>query len=235
MRLLRVFVIVCSLVISMGAVHAQTLTANAPQQVNVGQQFRLTYTVNSQDVSGFRVGQIPDELEVLMGPSTSTQSSFSMVNGHTSQTSSVTYTYILSATKNGTYTIPAATIKVGDKAVASNTLKIQVSGTAQNGNGGNSGGQSGGRSETRQAGSAISGSDLFIKVSASKRKVVEQEPILLTYKVYTLVSLTELEGKMPDLKGFHTQEIPLPHEKSFTVEQFNGRNYKTVTWSQYVM
>lgn len=234
MRLLRVFVIVCSLVISMGAVQAQTLTANAPQQVNVGQQFRLTYTVNSQDVSGFRVGQIPDELEVLMGPSTSTQSSFSIVNGHTSQTSSVTYTYILSATKNGTYTIPAATIKVGDKAVTSNTLKIQVSGTAQSSNGGNSGGQSG-RSETRQAGSTISGSDLFIKVSASKRKVVEQEPILLTYKVYTLVSLTELEGKMPDLKGFHTQEIPLPHEKSFTVEQFNGRNYKTVTWSQYVM
>ena len=40
---------------------------------------------------------------------------------------------------------------------------------------------------------------------------------------------------MPDLKGFHTQEIPLPQEKSFKIEQFNGRNYKTVTWSQYVM
>ena len=29
---------------------AQTLTANAPQQVAVNQQFRLTYTVNTQDV-----------------------------------------------------------------------------------------------------------------------------------------------------------------------------------------
>ena len=213
---------------------AQTLTGNAPQQVAVGQQFRLTYTVNSQDVSGFHVGQIPDAFEVLMGPSTSTQSSFSIINGHTSQTSSVTYTFILNATKNGTFTIPAASINVDGKAVTSNTLTIQVSGTAQNNGGGNRGGQSP-QTETRQAGSPISGSDLFIKVSASKRKVVEQEPILLTYKVYTLVSLTELEGKMPDLKGFHTQEIPLPREKSFVVEQFNGRNYKTVTWSQYVM
>ena len=49
------------------------------------------------------------------------------------------------------------------------------------------------------------------------------------------MSLTQLEGKMPDLKGFHTQEIPLPQEKSFKIEQYNGRNYKTVTWSQYVM
>lgn len=209
---------------------SQTLTANAPQQVAVNQQFRLTYTVNTQDVKGFRIGQIPsDAFEVLMGPSTSTQSSFSMVNGHTSQSSTVTYTYILCALKNGTFTIPAASITAEGKQISSNTLKIQVSGTAQ------ANGRSSQQPEIRSAGSQISGSDLFIKVSASKKRVVEQEPVLLTYKVYTLVGLTQLEGKMPDLKGFHTQEIPLPQEKSFKIEQFNGRNYKTVTWSQYVM
>ena len=213
---------------------AQSLTANAPQQVAVGQQFRLTYTVNSHDVSGFHVGKIPDAFEILMGPSTSTQSSFSMVNGKTSQSQTITYTYILSALKNGTFTIPAAVIMVAGNQVTSNALKIEVSGKAQQGGGG-SGHSSSQQPETRPAGSAISGSDLFIRVSASKKRVVEQEPVLLTYKVYTLVSLTQLEGKMPDLKGFHTQEIPLPQEKSFKVEQFNGRNYKTVTWSQYVM
>ena len=216
---------------------AQTLTARAPQQVAVGQQFRLQYTVNSQDVSGFRVGQIPtDGFEVLMGPSTSSQSSFSIVNGKTTQSSSITYTYILSALKNGSFTIPPATITVDGQQVKSNAVKIEVSGTAQQPQGGGS--QRSGRSqqpELRQQGTPISGSDLFIKVSASKKRVVEQEPVLLTYKVYTLVSLTQLEGKMPDLKGFHTQEIPLPQEKSFKVEQYNGRNYKTVTWSQYVM
>jgi tetratricopeptide (TPR) repeat protein len=154
-----------------------------------------------------------------------------MVNGRTSQSSTVTYTYILCALKNGTFTIPAATIKADGKQISSNTLKIQVSGTAQSSNGRNNQQQP----EVRAAGTQISGSDLFIKVSASKKRVVEQEPVLLTYKVYTLVGLTQLDGKMPDLKGFHTQEIPLPQEKSFKVEQFNGRNYKTVTWSQYVM
>ena len=217
---------------------AQTLKANAPQQVQAGQQFRLTYTANSHNVSGFRIGQIPtDGFEVLMGPSTSTQSSFSMVNGKTTQSSTVTYTYILSALKNGTYTIPAATIQIDGTQVNSNTVTIQVVGTAQPQGGGaaSSSGGRGSQTETRPAGSAISGSDLFIKVSASKRRVVEQEPILLTYKVYTLVSLTQLDGKMPDLKGFHTQEVPLPQEKSFKLEQLNGRTYKTVMWQQYVM
>lgn len=216
---------------------AQTFTARAPQQVAVGQQFRLTYTVSTQDVSGFRVGNIPDELEVLTGPHTSMQSSFQMINGKTTQSATVTYTYILSATKNGTYTIPAATIKAEGNQLSSNTLTITVSGQAQHG--GNSGGNGNSNrrqeDEMRDAGSSISNADLFIRVSANKKRVVEQEPILLTYKVYTLVDLTQLEGKMPDLQGFHTQEVPLPQQKSFSIEQYNGRNYKTVTWSQYVM
>lgn len=66
----------------------------------------------------------------------------------------------------------------------------------------------------RAAGSAITSKDLFIKVTANKQRVHEQEPILLTYKVYTLVDLSQLEGKMPDLTGFHSQEIPLPQQKS---------------------
>ena len=217
---------------------SQTLTASAPSQVAVGEQFRLTYTINTQNVSEFRAGNIPEELEVLIGPNRSMQSSYQMINGHTSSSSSITYTYIVVATKNGSYTIPAAHAVVDGKSIASNTVKITVSGNAQS-QASSGGGQQRQRgdegAELRDAGSRISGSDLFIKVSANKKRVYEQEPILLTYKVYTLVSLTQLEGKMPDLKGFHTQEVDLPQQKSFKIETVNGRPYRTVTWSQYVM
>ena len=77
--------------------------------------------------------------------------------------------------------------------------------------------------------------DLFIKVTANKKHVHEQEPILLTYKVYTLLDLTQLDGKMPDTKGFHTQEVKLPQQKSFHKEKVGNRTYNCVTWSQYVM
>jgi len=214
---------------------AQTLTGRAPAQVAVGEQFRLSYTVNTDDAKGFRAGDIPDAFDVLMGPSTSQQSSFQMVNGHTSSSSSITYTYILSANKNGTFTIPAAHVTVGGKTITSNELHIKVSGQAQQGGQQGGGHQQSSTGEIRNAGSTISGSDLFIKVTASKQHVREQEPILLTYKVYTLVGLTQLNGKMADLKSFYSREVPLPQEKQFHIENFNGRAYKTVTWQQYVV
>ena len=228
----RLFTIVCTILAVVTAI-AQTLTGSAPSHVAVGEQFRLTYTVNTQNVSDFRAGDIPDELEVLIGPNRSMQSSYQMINGHTSSTSSITYTYIVSATKNGSFTISPAHVVVGGKTIASNPITIKVSGTASSSRQHQQRDDEG--AEMRDAGSRISGSDLFIKVSANKNRVHEQEPILLTYKVYTLVSLTQLRGDMPDLKSFYTQEVDLPQQKSFSLETFNGRPYRTCTWSQYVM
>ena len=233
MVLTALFIIHCSWMMSPAG--AQTMTGRAPSQVAVGEQFRLTYIVNTSDVKGFRAGQIPEGLEVLMGPSSSTQSSWQMANGHVTSSSSITYTYIVVAQKQGTFTIPPATAQVDGKTIRSNELQVKAEGQAQQQSGRQRSQQTGSGTELRQVGSAISGSDLFIKVSASKHHVREQEPILLTYKVYTLVSLVQLNGKMADLKSFYTREVPLPQEKSFSVEQFNGRPYRTVTWQQYVM
>ena len=218
-------------------VDAQHISVSAPSHVAAGENFRVAYTINTSDVEEFRMGGVQEGLEVIAGPYTSSQSSYQMINGHTSSSSSVTITYTLYAAKNGSFTIGASHAVVGGKRLSSRPVKIQVSGHAQRTNGApNMHGQNSyDQPHMRSAGSAISGSDLFIKVSASKKRVHEQEPILLTYKVYTQVDLTQLEGKMPDLKGFHTQEVPLPQQKTFHTETVNGRPYKCVTWSQYVM
>ena len=214
---------------------AQSISVSAPARISAGENFRLSYIVNTDNVDEFRVGNIPSGLEVIAGPYTSQQSSYQMVNGHTSSSSSITFTYTLYANKNGSYVIPEAHAVINGRKIKSKTVKIVVAGQAQNGGGAPSMHNDYEQSRTRSAGSAITGNDLFIKVSASKRRVHEQEPILLTYKVYTLVELTQLEGKMPDLTGFHTQEVKLPQQKSFHVENVNGRPYRCVTWSQYVM
>ena len=230
--MVRVLLILLAANCSLLTLQAQTLTASAPSRVAVGEQFRLTYTVNTQNVSDFRAGDIPSELEVLIGPNQSMQSSYQIINGHASQSSSVTYTYIVAATKGGSYTIPAARAVVDGKQIRSNALSIKVIGSTGNNSRPYTGDEG---EEVRDMGSRISGSDLFIKVSANKKRVFEQEPILLTYKVYTLVQLSQLRGDMPDLKSFYTQEVDLPQQKSFSIESVNGRPYRTCTWSQYVM
>ena len=216
---------------------AQRLTVSAPSRVAAGENFRIAYTINTQDVADFKAGNIPSAIEVIAGPYTSSQSSYQMMNGHTSSSSSITYTYTLYATKNGTYTISPAKAVVHGKTITSPALKISVVGTAKPTASGapKLHDYDNDDDAVRAAGSKISGNDLFIRVSASKKRVREQEPVLLSYKVYSLVELTQLNGKMPDLNGFHTQEVKLPTQKSFHLERLNGKNYKCVTWSQYVM
>ena len=217
---------------------AQQITVSAPSHVATGENFRVSYTINTREVEEFRMGGVPEPLEVIAGPYTSSQSSYQMINGHTSSSSSVTITYTLYAAKSGNYTIAPSHALVGGKKLTSKAVKVNVSGQARSSSNGAPnmhGNDDYDQPRMRQAGSAISGNDLFIKVSANKKRVHEQEPILLTYKVYTQVDLTQLEGKMPDLKGFHTQEVTLPQQKTFHTETANGKTYKCVTWSQYVM
>lgn len=215
------------------------IQVQAPKQVAVGENFKIEYTITNAEVKNFRGGSVPsDGFEFIAGPYTSQSSYVNMVNGHVTQTSSITYTYTYYAQKNGTYTISPAHAKINGKDVASQSIKITVSGTAQQNRGANQRNQPSQRQQAARVnprGSAISGNDLFITVTANKKRVHEQEPVLLTYKVFTQVELSQLEGKMPDLNGFHTQEIPLPQQKSFHLENVNGKPYRCVTWSQYVM
>ena len=228
MRKVILFFILISTVIGAWA-DGITFTANAPEVVVSGDQFRLSYTINSQKVRDFRAPSIQG-FEVLMGPSRSTQ--YQNYNGVV--TNSITFTYILMAEKEGTYKIPGATIVADGNNYTSNSVEIKVLPPDQSSS--NAGSGSSARSSRNQANSGkITDKELFMTATASKTNVYEQEAILLTYKVYTQVNLTNLRGDIPDLKGFHTQEVELPNQKTFTLEHYNGRNYNTTIWRQLVL
>lgn len=209
-------------------------TAEGPDVVVKGQQFQVAYTVNSQKVKEFRAPEFSD-FEELYGPSRSTSMNMNSINGKMTTTHTTTWTYMLQATKEGTFTIPAATVKAGDEQYASNTLTIKVLPPDQDSQ--SQGGGQGGRQSASRAssGGKITDSDLFMNVTASKTTLYEQEALLLTYKVYTLVNLVALDNPMPDFQGFHTQEVELPQRKTFSMEHYKGRNYNTLTWRQYVL
>ena len=226
MKKVILFFILISTVIGAWADDKITFTANAPEVVVSGDQFRLSFTVNTKKVRDFRAPSIKD-FEVLMGPSRSVQ--YQNINGV--ETNTITFTYILMAGKEGTYNIPGATIVADGNNYTSNSVDIKVLPADQSAGSGNAGSNA----SRNQAGGQITNNDLFITATASKTDVYEQEAILLTYKIYTKVNLTQLHGDMPDLKGFHTQEVELPSQKQWTMEHYNGSNYNTTIYSQYVL
>ena len=212
-------------------ISAQRVHCSAPRSVEVGSKFQIEYVIDASDVSAFRLGNIPEGIEILYGPNQSEVSSYQYVNGHLSGSTTVTVSYVAMATRGGNFTIPPAMVVANGRRMSTERMRVRVNGSAPAAATAQSRG--GGREE-KTVGNPGHG-DLFILVSASKTHVHEQEPVMLTYKVYTTLNLTQLNGAMPDLKGFHTQEVKLPQQKNFHMETFRGKTYNTVTWSQYIM
>ena len=207
-----------------------SFTASAPDAVVVGDQFRLSYTVTTQKVKDFRAPSIKG-FDVLMGPSRSQQSSTQIVNGNVTSTSSITFTYIWMANTAGEYTIGGASIVADGNQMVSNSVKIKVLPQDQNSNGGQ-----GGSSAHSSSGTSVSDQDLFITATASKTNVFEQEAFVLTYKIYTRESNLQLNNaKLPDFKGFHSQEIEMTTNARWTPEHYRGRNYYTTVYRQFVL
>jgi len=208
-----------------------TITVRSPKEVEAGSQFKVSFVVNTHNVSNFT---FPDfkGFEVIYGPAKSVSSSVQIINGHRTESSSITYSFSLIATKPGTYTIGPASADDGRKKVQSQPYRVKVVDV------GNLSPQAMAPTlnQGRQAQSnSVSSQDVFMTATLSKTHVYEQEAVLLTYKVYTLVDLRRLDGDVPTLNGFQIQEVPLPNVKTASVETYHGRNYYTYVWSKYLL
>jgi hypothetical protein len=216
---------------------AVTFTAEAPKTVVMGQQFSLVYTSNAE-IKDLRIPEIND-FEILMGPSTSTMSSTTIINGKFSSSTTYRFTYILYPKTPGTFTIPPATATIKKDAYKSNSLTIKVlpsdkGGSATSSSGGPT--SSNAAPGTSSSSASINAEQLFIRAIPSKTSVYEQEPITITYKLYTRVDIEGLENfKFPDFKGFMAQEVELPANPQWDLENFQGLNYRSVVLKQTVL
>lgn len=203
--------------------------ASAPQAVEKGQQFRLSYILNKEG-RDLRLPELKG-FEVLFGPSVSTNFSQSTINGKTTSESSVTYTYILMPEKEGTYTLAPASISVDGSSYKSNSLTIKVLPPDKNApNRSSAGASSSDRRETASSGSSatVKASDAFIRAIISKPNVYEQEGFTVTFRLYTTLNVVDF-GKIefPEFEGFMVEEVALPANQQLQMEHYNGRNYFT--------
>lgn len=226
-----------ALVATMATFAQVSVQLQAPRQAEVGDKIRISYVVNTTDVDNFEVGDF-DGFDLLYGPSTSSQHSVRMVNGKTTKTSNITYTYMVQPTREGVLTIPVGTANVEGKSYTSQAGRIEVlpAQTAATGAQGQGGAQNAPDAQPQgTANKAVGDKDVYMELTASKTKVFEQEAVLLTYKLYTLVNVQQLSGEMPQLDGCHVQEVGAKAQMQLKYERVNGRNYGTAVWRQYVL
>ena len=97
---------------------------DAPAVVTADEAFSLVYTATGK-AEEFNPPQISD-FQVLAGPTSSTMSSTSIINGKRTHTYEISYTYILQPTKEGKFTIPSASVKIDGKLYSSTSVSIEV-------------------------------------------------------------------------------------------------------------
>jgi len=201
-------------------------SASAPSSVVLDKPFQLVYSINASG-KDLRVPEF-NNFDVLAGPFESHSSSYQVINGRSTSSVSVSYTYTLQAQKTGTFTISSATIILDNgRKLTSNGVAIKVLPADGTPSSRSRGGRQGNTNSSNQA--SVSNNNIFMRTVVSKTNVFEQEAIVVTYKLYTLVDVVQCAPKkIIDFNGFMKQDVELPPTKQLSLENYNGRNYSTV-------
>lgn len=188
---------------------APNIAVISQSQVSVGEQFKVSFESNA-DGRNFTAPRF-DGFTLVGGPFNSTSSSVQIVNGSMNRTVKNTYSYVLRAEREGEFTIGPASMVVDGETIQSQPFKVTVmAGNASKGSATQGAQQGGGQSQQTQQNTSdpqVSGQDLFLKVIPSKRAAYVGEPVVLTYKLYTRVPVSQLSvSKMPSYGGFWMKE-----------------------------
>ena len=203
-------------------------TMSAPNAVEVGKQFRLSFSVNERGNNLQLPPGLSDNFQILMGPSTGQSTRMQTINGQTSTEISYSYTYILRATKEGTFEIRPGSIEVGGKVFESNSLKIQVVKAQANPTQPQQGSGSG-QPQSATQNISLDKDNLFLRVALSKINAYRGEQILATVKLYVNpnIPITRFEEvNLPTYEGFYTQDVEIPSTVNFTREVYNDKIYQ---------
>jgi len=233
--MLKQLVIYILLLFSVASVQAvQTrFTMSAPNAVEMGKQFRLSFTLNDKGSNLKLPPGIENNFDILMGPSTSQSTSITSINGQTTQETTYGYTYILRPKQEGTFELRPASIEVVGKIFESNTIKIQVVKAQSKPAQPQAGGGGGGAATEQQQGAPQNvelGSDnLFVRVEMSKQNVFKGEQLVATVKLYINPNIPIAgfdEVNLPTYEGFYTQDVEIPQQVNFTREVYENKIYQ---------
>ncbi len=194
--------------------------------VEVGQRFKVTFTVNSGggrmnslDFSGFRV---------LSGPNQSSSTQF--INGRMSQSYSISY--ILQATKVGKFEIGPAVINIDGKELKTEVLKVEVVESSSS----SSNAQNQRQRERRGGGNELD-EYVYIKAFVDKTSAYVGEKITATFKLYSKINISSINlENLPALNGFWSHDLRSVYDQiQLSTEYINGEVYQVATLKQTLL
>lgn len=212
--------------------------ASSPLTVAVGEPFRVEFALNaSPDDDTFKAPSF-EGFDVLAGPAVSRGQSISIVNGAMTKSVNVTYTFVLLPKQAGNVTVGVAEVQVEGETVRTNPLPIQIvdegestaQAAPQNRREQHENGQS-------AAQNRIAEDDVLLRAHLSRRSVYKNEPLRVTYKLYTRVPFVDYSFEAaPSFNGFWAQDlVNKKNGAQSSRETYNGKVYDTYVLGDWLL
>jgi len=210
------------LVLISGLIHAQqpltirTIVDRTTLALN--QQLMLTIEISGAGANKVDFPSPPDMGEFLrLAGSGGNSQNIQFINGKMSITKSQAYYYL--AAKEGTFTIPPIRVSNKDKEAVSDPVTITIVKSAV---------QPAVPKKQSQTNLPDTGEDLFLRTIVSKKTVYQNEPVIVSYRIYksARVNLTNYGiNKLPETVGFWAEEIDIGNQPKIWEEVINGQKF----------
>lgn len=226
----RLFSLIIFSIIFLTVYAEVSFTVNPPRQVIEGNKFNITFRLKNAEGDDIKAPQI-EGCKLLFGPSTSTMSSYQMINGKTTSSTSIDYSFVYRAEKSGTFTIPETSITANGKTYTTQAVKFTVLPADQ----ANSQGVRVDDYSTQTSDKQLSKDDIFVRIITSKSNAYEQEAIECTIKLYTKYSISSfLATTQPSFDGFLIEEKDIQSSLN-EIENYKGQNYMTAVLKKCII
>ena len=203
--------------------------------VEVGDMFYIYMEVQDIDARPEVPKSVPGA-KVMYFERTGQSSSFSSVNGRTTQSFSYTYTITLRATKEGSFSYGPVTVG----GVRSNKVSYHIGAQGAQGSPAPSGAVPGnsraGADSDKPKFIGKGDGNLFLRASVSKSSAYEQEALVYTVKLYTTYDAIKFIGASaaPKFDGFVVEESKAISSQ-LNYETYNGKTYATAVIARYII
>lgn len=210
---------------------AQQMTVQAPSSVYAGDNFTVRFVVDAR-ASDFR-GPSFKGFSLRSGPNTSSSSSYSFVNGQMTSSVQTVYSYTLTADVVGTFTVDPASCTADGKKVSSQSFTVKVEKADPNRQQQRQSQQQSNRqaydpwSQQPQQAQTIDEKSLFARASVNKTNPYQGEQIIVTYKIYTQVPISQFAiDKLPGNRGFWAEDLSEGRQIKQYEETIGDRRYQ---------
>lgn len=211
-----------------------SFTVQIPGRVREGEKFPVTYRLKNAEGSNPKVGVL-EGCTLLMGPSVSTSHSMQIINGQTSQSSTVDYTYYYRADKAGTVKVPEASISAGGKTLRTKATEFTIVAAQQQQQSQQNRQVDIYDPSTQSSDKSVKASDVFVRIILGKTSVFEQEAVECTIKLYTKYGINSfIPTKQPMFDNFLIEELDVSNQMNVE-ETYNGGRYMTAVLKKCIL